>query len=253
MSDTSTAQAPIDLRCGRWEDVLGDVTCDALITDPPFGARTHEAYAVGGTVVEGYGRSAISFGAWRSADVSAFVNAWSPRCRGWFVALTSDDLIDSWRSAFEANGRVTFQSIPCVLPGMTVRLSGDGPSSWAVYAVVSRPKGLCKWGTLPGAYVTRLESGKVPIGEARGGGGGRGKPLDLMRALVSDYSRPGDLICDPCAGYGSTLAAAVQKGRRAVGAEMDPAVHAEAVKRLAGVQYVDLFDPGRPKQSGLEL
>ncbi|MCC6596997.1 MAG: hypothetical protein IT477_10855 [Rhodanobacteraceae bacterium] len=81
---------------------------------------------------------------------------------------------------------------------------------------------------------------------------GRGKPLDLMRAIVSDYSRPGDLVCDPCAGYGSTLAAALQKGRRAIGAECDPEVYAEAQRRLAGVQYVDLFDKwAKAKQAKL--
>jgi site-specific DNA-methyltransferase (adenine-specific) len=74
-----------------------------------------------------------------------------------------------------------------------------------------------------------------------------------MRAIVSDYSRPGDLVCDPTAGYGSTLAAALQKGRRAIGAEVDPEVYAEARKRLDLVQAgpEDMFDPSRAKQSNL--
>ena len=58
------------------------------------------------------------------------------------------------------------------------------------------------------------------------------KPPNLMRALVRDYTRPGDLVCDPCAGGGTTLLAAVQEGRRAVGSEMDPETHAKAVERL---------------------
>jgi DNA modification methylase len=43
-----------------------------------------------------------------------------------------------------------------------------------------------------------------------------------MRALVRDYSRPGDLIVDPCMGSATTILAAVIEGRRAIGAEMDP-------------------------------
>ena len=62
-----------------------------------------------------------------------------------------------------------------------------------------------------------------------------------MNALVRDYSRPGDLVCDPFAGWGSTLAAAVANGRRAIGAEMDAAAHAEAVRRLGRPLQIDMF------------
>jgi DNA modification methylase len=53
-----------------------------------------------------------------------------------------------------------------------------------------------------------------------------------MRALVRDYTRPGDLICDPCAGGGTTLLAGVMEGRRAVGAECMPEHYEIARKRL---------------------
>jgi 23S rRNA G2445 N2-methylase RlmL len=34
----------IELRLGRWQDVLDDIVqCDALITDPPYSERTHKA------------------------------------------------------------------------------------------------------------------------------------------------------------------------------------------------------------------
>src|SRR6185312_16989608 len=53
---------------------------------------------------------------------------------------------------------------------------------------------------------------------------GRGKPEWLMRSLVRDYSDFGERICDPFAGYGSTLAAARFMGRTAIGSEMDIAI-----------------------------
>jgi DNA modification methylase len=62
-----------------------------------------------------------------------------------------------------------------------------------------------------------------------------------MSALVRDYSRPGDLICDPFAGWGSTLAAAVANGRRAIGSEMDRDAFNEANRRLSRPLQVDLF------------
>lgn len=238
----------IELRCGRWQEVLSDVTCDLLCVDPPFGARTHAAWREGSETMEKLKRGPISYAHWTDEDVNTFVASWSPRCKGWMVALTSHDLIPAYQAAFEAAGRYSFQPLPCVTWGGSIRLAGDGPSSWTVYAMVARPRNehMHRWGTLPGAYiVTRSADDKL------GNVGGRGKPLDLMRALVTDYSRPGDLVADPLAGYGSTLAAAAQKGRRAIGAECDPAVHAEALVRLARVQTVDLFAEPKRRQAGL--
>jgi site-specific DNA-methyltransferase (adenine-specific) len=54
-----------------------------------------------------------------------------------------------------------------------------------------------------------------------------------MRAIIRDYTRPGDLIVDPFAGSGTTLLAARLEGRRAIGAELDPKTFALAVKRLS--------------------
>jgi adenine-specific DNA-methyltransferase len=47
------------------------------------------------------------------------------------------------------------------------------------------------------------------------------KPQALLRHMIDVSSRPGDLILDPFAGSGSTLVAARDAGRRAVGVEMD--------------------------------
>ena len=47
------------------------------------------------------------------------------------------------------------------------------------------------------------------------------KPQALLRHMIDVSSRPGDLILDPFAGSGSTLIAARDAGRRAVGIEMD--------------------------------
>ena len=53
-----------------------------------------------------------------------------------------------------------------------------------------------------------------------------------MREIVRDYSRLGDLVCDPCCGAGTTGLAALHEGRRFVMGDMD-AAHVEiARKRL---------------------
>jgi DNA modification methylase len=69
-----------------------------------------------------------------------------------------------------------------------------------------------------------------------------------MRAIVRDYSRPGDLVCDPCAGGGTTLLAAIMEGRRAIGSEIDPVTFEKAVKRLRDAEkQADLFKPRAPE------
>ena len=47
-------------------------------------------------------------------------------------------------------------------------------------------------------------------------------PYRLAADLVRSYSAPGDLVLDPMAGSGTTLRAAVDLGRRAVGVEVNP-------------------------------
>lgn len=61
------------------------------------------------------------------------------------------------------------------------------------------------------------------------------KPLALMEAIVRDYSRPGDVVCDPCAGGGTTLLAAHRLGRHGVGAEMDPTTYRAAASLLGQI------------------
>lgn len=231
--------APIDLRHGRFEDVLASVEVDAEITDPPYGARVHSF--VVDERLDGASTAGLKpeYACWTPDHVHAYVRARSPLVRGWMVALTSHDLIPAWEAAHAEAGRLCFAPVACVLRGMSFRKQGDGPASWTVYAVVARPRSKRFMGgwACQGAYVGAASN----LGGERESGGGRGKPDWLMQALVRDYSRPGDLVCDPLAGFGSTLAAAVALGRRAIGAEMDEDAYAEAQRRLRRPLQVDMF------------
>lgn len=236
----------IDLRCGAYQDALADVAMvDAVIVDAPYSAKVHAGHD--SITVKGRGgsqddcdRRAINYGGWDSAAVGEFVDFWHQRCRGWMVTITDHILAPAWAAAMKTKGRYVFAPLPWVAPGSRVRLAGDGPSCWTCQIVVSRPRSgtyrdgtkAHKWGTLRGAYIVTSDRGSH-IG---------GKPSKLMRMLVNDYTRPGDLVCDPCAGWATTLLAAAQEGRRAVGAEMDPETYADALKRLdRDTQQTDLF------------
>jgi site-specific DNA-methyltransferase (adenine-specific) len=64
-------------------------------------------------------------------------------------------------------------------------------------------------------------------------------PLELADRLVRMFSFVGDTVCDPFAGTGTTLVAAAQARRNAIGTEIDPSYVALAERRLAGLG--DLF------------
>jgi hypothetical protein len=220
----------IDLRLGRWQDALADVTtCGAVICDPPYSARTHEGHAGSASTPGVNGadtsqRRPLNYSTFTPADVRAFVDSWAPRCAGWFVAFTSHDLVADYTDALEAHDRYVFAPLPFFSPGSRVRLLGDGPSSWTCWIVVARPRHApySHWGTLPGGYVVPPERCPV-VG---------GKPLGLMRAVVRDYSRPGDLVVDPFCGSGTTALAAAMEGRRCISSEELPDHYEIARKRL---------------------
>lgn len=221
-----------DLRLGRWQDVLADVECDALIADAPYSARVHAGHdAVAGIK----GVAELGYFSLDADGVAEVVSHWAPRTRGWMCSITSHDLVTAWESCMNEAGRYTFAPIPVIDRGSRPRLLGDGPANWTAWLVVSRPKSteFARWGALPGCY---LRSPGDDRGEHRGG-----KPLGVMRAIVRDYSRRGDVVCDPFAGGATTLLAALMEGREAVGSECDPNAHADAVIRLARGYTRDLF------------
>lgn len=58
------------------------------------------------------------------------------------------------------------------------------------------------------------------------------KPLALLRELILTYSNPNDVILDNCMGSGSTVVAALQAGRCAIGIEKDTAWFQHAQERI---------------------
>mgnify|MGYP003114772511 CR=1 FL=1 len=241
----------IDLRLGRWQDALADVEqVDAVIVDAPYSARTHGGHD-GQSSEDEADRRSIDYTGHTVEDVREVVASWVPRTRGWFVTITDHILAAEYERALADAGRYVFAPLPWYAPGSRVRLAGDGPSSWTCWVVVARPRrgqhrdgtSWSKWGTLPGGYHISSDRRSVVVGA---------KPLGLMRALVRDYTRPGDLVCDPCAGGGTTARACQLEGRRFVGAEVDPDTHRAASQRLAQPYTAPLFgDEEQPAQVDL--
>lgn len=253
-----------ELRLGDYRDVLVDVMCDLALIDAPYSATTHAGHDSGaatankkqrathvrpsdGVTVATRKRRQIGYAPWGPGDVRECVRLLAPGTRGWMVSLTDHHLEEVWNKAMGAQGRYVFDfPTPWFSPGSRVRMSGDGPACWTCPIVQSRPRtGECRegipfahWGALPGGYSYTSDRG------IHGGNEGvvvGAKPLALMRALVRDYSRKGDVVLDPCAGGGTTLLAAATEGRYAIGAERNPVTFELALARLRQ-GYTRTFD-----------
>ena len=70
------------------------------------------------------------------------------------------------------------------------------------------------------------------------------RKLGCIEKLVQYFSDPGDLVCDPCLGGGTTAIAARNLGRRFIGCDVDESAIAASMERLAteGVVKMPLAD-----------
>jgi DNA modification methylase len=58
-------------------------------------------------------------------------------------------------------------------------------------------------------------------------------PKKLVAALIEAYSQPGQVVCDPYAGSGTTLIVAMEHGRQTYGAEINPEHYERAIDRIS--------------------
>lgn len=218
--------------------------CQAIISDPPYSERTHRGHDAS---VDGHrqrtvcvrkskngkvydrardqaARKKLGYGSLSEQQVKVCVEEGHAACDGWMVWMTDHTLAPTWIRAMQFEGRYVFAPLPHYAPGSRVRLGGDGPSSWTDWIIVSRTAAQARWGTLPGGYVPGQGFRKH---ERMGG-----KPVGLMRDLVKDYSRPGDVILDPFMGAGTTALGCILTGRKFVGMEIDEEAFQQACKRI---------------------
>jgi len=232
----------IDLRLGDWRESLADVgEVDAVIGDWPFSSRVHSGQRAGSSTR----KTTLCYDELCEADTVEAAKAWTARTRYWFLVF-SDHLAQRWwESALLGCGWYVFAPVLAIRTCPTPRMAGDGPTSAADYITVARRKRRLpanRRGSRPGYYMTKHMNGNAYAEERYHPGG---KDIGMMREIVRDYTLPGDLIADPVAGGGTTLLAAYQTGRRAIGAELDPATHAKAQARLdRAMAQPHLFDPG---------
>ena len=79
------------------------------------------------------------------------------------------------------------------------------------------------------------------------------KPVSLISYMVRTYTNPGELIIDNAMGSGTTLLAAQNEGRRAIGIEISEEYCKIAVDRLRQPSFFSLSTRGNVEARQLEL
>ncbi len=208
----------VQLFMGDCREVDAWLTADVLVTDPPYGIAYRR-----GTRAADRGRSGHA-GIAGDTDTSArdaALGRWGPER----PAL----VFGSMRAAFPAGWR---KALVFGKPTVGCGLFGQRDpwfSNWEpVFVLGNWPDQTPSRSSI---VATRWASASGYRGYVTVAGHAHAKPLDVMEELIA--ACPPGVVADPFAGSGSTLIAARNLGRRAVGVELDEAACEVIARRLA--------------------
>lgn len=224
---------------------LADKSVGCVIVDPPYSEHVHAksrsgsmARAANGLDRPGGFSIAIDLGfeAITQDTMEACADQFARIARRWVLVFCDMESAHLWRGACVSSGGLEYiRTLAWHKVGGAPQFTGDRPAVWGETIVVCHPKGRKKWngGGKQGWYSC------APAGDRDGSGLDERmhttqKPVALMEALIRDFTNPGELICDPFAGSGTTLLAATRLGRKSIGWEKNADTHATALRRLQG-------------------
>jgi hypothetical protein len=208
----------VTLYHGDCRNVLAWLAADVLVTDPPYG-RAWKQGTIRVPGRESAGRSGIA-GDLTTAARDTVLAMWGPvRCAAVFGDLMLAPPLGNKQT-------MAYRKPPDA--GVRGATAGFRRDIEAIYLIGPWPSAL-------GGRSSLLESGARQIGGSVGPAARYGhphaKPIDVMEALIG--ACPSGVIADPFAGSGSTLIAARDLGRRAIGVELEEGYCEIAARRLS--------------------
>jgi DNA modification methylase len=232
----SSRDGRIVLHLGDCREVmatLADKSIDVVITDPPYSEHVHTKSRRGGGGKNGrstiVSEKELGF-AHLSADVmTACADAYDRLARRWVLVFSDVESSHLWRGELTASGLEYTRTGAWIKNGGTPQFTGDRPAVGFEAITICHPNGKKKWngGGTPAVwnYTVALPHLEDRVHTTQ-------KPIKLLRRLVELFTDPDELILDPFAGSGTTLVAAYEQGRRAIGVELDPKNAAACAARL---------------------
>jgi site-specific DNA-methyltransferase (adenine-specific) len=195
---------------------LPDASVDHVICDPPYES---EAHTLQRQVKSGDGRQIlskpISFAAIDEGTRAAFAGHAGRVARRWVIAFCQAEAVAPWRQALVYGGLTYKRSAIWVKRDAQPQLSGDRPAMGYESIVLAHTPGRSRWngGGKTGLYDflrNQYCGQREHYHETE-------KPLGLMEQLIADFTDPGELVCDPFAGSGTTGVACIRLGRASSG------------------------------------
>lgn len=216
---------------GDCESVLGCIDMvDCVITDPPYGERTN----VGARNCLG-NESPITYAAMNVEKVCNLIPRWISICKRWVIVWYDIESIGKMAdSAPNEYIRAGFWRKPDATPQFT----GDRPAMAGEACAIFHRIGKKRWNGGGHAAYWEAYTERERLGHPTP------KPLTLLTKLVTQFSDEGETILDPFMGSGTTLRAAKDLGRKAIGIEIEERYCEIAAKRLS--QEVFRFEPSNP-------
>lgn len=148
--------------------------------------------------------------------------------RRWSIVYSDVESCHLWRMHLELCGMRYVRTGAWVKPDPMPQFSGDRPGTGFEPCTITHAQGAMRWNGGGHAAVWTWNTAK---GDDRPDHPCP-KPIGLMREQIEQFSDVGDLILDPFMGSGTTLRAAKDLGRRAIGIEIEEKYCAIAVERL---------------------
>lgn len=193
------------LHLGDAFDILPTLApVDVIITDPPYGERTHQGAF---TLKTGRPTRLVDFESITQERFIAFCASAVTLARRWVVMSCE------WRYI----GGLEKAGLPLVRfgiwhkPNGAPNFSGDRPGTgWEAVAILHR-EGKKRWngGGHHAVWACAIEQGEHPTQ----------KPLPLLMDWVSKFTEPGETVLDPFMGSGTTGIACAKLGCKFIGIE----------------------------------
>lgn len=208
---------------------LADKSVDVTITDPPYEDEAHtlmrRMLGRARAVIE----APLNFAPITHDERQAVAIQIARVTRHCALVFCQAEAIDAWRLVFNKTDLTYRRAIPWIKPDAMPSLHGRWPGQSfeaVILAMRSKARSVPRGGGALSYMHNKSGHGPSPHPTT--------KPLTLMRAMVEDFTLPGDLVLDCYAGSGTTGVACNQLGRDFVGWELSAEYHAIATRRLNG-------------------
>jgi site-specific DNA-methyltransferase (adenine-specific) len=220
---------------GDCRDMLAampDRSADCVITDPPYSQNTHTNARINSTDGKGARNNHViaglrrDFGHITAEDLSDALTQCGRITRGWVIATLDYHHAFTYETNPPVGLRLMRLGVWLKTDPMP-QISGDRPAlGWETIAYLHRTDHRSTWNG--GGKHGNWHGGKEQAGLHP-----TAKPVAMVANWVRLFTNPGDTILDPFAGSGTTLRAAKDEGRKAIGVEIDERYCEVIAKRLA--------------------